>query len=291
VNSALYVGRVMHERSFPTRHRLSYGVWYLLVDLDELDTLDRELRGFAVNRAAPVSFHEADHGPRDGSPLRPWIDARLAEAGVDLQGGSVRLLTFPRVFGYVFNPISVWFCAGPGGDLRAILYEVSNTFGERHGYLVPIGPGDVEGNGRARRVRSVFDKRLYVSPFIDMAATYDVSTRLPDERISIVMRETAAGGRVLVASLAARRRPLTGRSLAGAMFRFPLVTLKVIGGIHWEALKLWRKGAPFRRRGAPPADPITIVGDRRSVRRPAHATASSRPVPSAVTARGDTLVG
>lgn len=259
MRSGLYVGRVMHERSFPRRHRLSYGVWYLLADLDELPALDHRLPGFGHNRRAAVSFHDADHGPRDGSALRPWIEGRLAEAGVDLEGGPVRLLTFPRVFGYVFNPISVWFCSGPGEDLRAILYEVTNTFGEWHDYLVPVTPSDVTGNARGQSVRTVFDKQLFVSPFIDMAASYDFTTRVPDERVSVVVRETAAGGQVLVATLGARRRPLTGRSLASVLIRHPLVTVKVIGGIHWEAAKLWRKGAPYRRRGAPPASPMSIV--------------------------------
>lgn len=260
MRSGLYTGKVMHERSFPRRHRLSYAVWYLLADLDELPELDRRVAGFAHNRPAPVGFFDADHGPRDGSPLRPWIEARLAEAGVALEGGAVRLLTFPRIFGYVFNPISVWFCHGPDDDLRAILYEVSNTFGEWHDYLVPVLPGDVMGNGRASSVRTIFDKQLYVSPFIDMAASYDFTTRVPDERVSVVVRETAAGGRVLVATLGAARRPLTAASLASVLARYPLVTLKVIGGIHWEALKLRLKGAPYRRRGAPPASPMTIVG-------------------------------
>ncbi len=262
MNSGLFVGTVMHERSFPRRHRLSYRVWYLLVDLDELPELDRRVTGFGHNRPAPVSVHDADHGARDGSPLRPWIDARLAEAGVDLEGGAVRLLTFPRIFGYVFNPISVWFCHGPDDDLRAILYEVSNTFGEWHDYLVPVAPGDVTGNGRARSLRTVFDKQLYVSPFIDMAASYDFTTRVPDERVSVVVRETAAGGRVLVATLGATRRPLTGRGLASVLARYPLLTLKVIGGIHWEAAKLRLKGAPYRRRGAPPASTMTVVDHR-----------------------------
>ena len=267
MRSGLYTGTVMHERSFPRRHRLSYGVWYLLADLDELADLDRTVTGFAHNRPAAVSFFDADHGPRDGSPLRPWIDARLAEADVDLEGGPVRLLTFPRVFGYVFNPISVWFCHGPDDDLRAILYEVSNTFGEWHVYLVPVLPGDVTGNDRAHSVRTIFDKRLYVSPFIDMAATYDFTTRVPDERVSVVVRETAAGGRVLVATLGAARRPLTGPSLVSVLARYPLVTLKVIGGIHWEALKLRLKGAPYRRRAAPPASPMTVVAGANRVER------------------------
>ena len=257
--SGLYRGRVMHERFFPAGHRLRYGVWYLLADLDELGSLDARVGGFTYNRPGPVSFWDRDHGARDGSPLRPWIERHLEQAGVDLEGGPIRILCFPRVFGYGFNPISVWFCHGPDGDLRAILYEVSNTFGEWHDYLVPVAPGDVVTNGHGASVRTSFAKELYVSPFIDMDATYDFSTRDPDDRVSVVVRETAPGGRVLVATLGARRSELTSRALLATLVRYPFVTLKVIGGIHWEALKLWRKGAPFRRRGLPPAAPLTIV--------------------------------
>lgn len=256
--SALYASRVMHQRFFPVGHRFSYGVWYLLADLDELAALDRTIPGFGHNRYAPVSVHDRDHGPRDGSPLRPWIDARLAEAGVDLDGGPVRLLCFPRVLGYVFNPLSVWFCHGPAGDIRAILYEVSNTFGESHAYLVPVRPGD----DRAV-IRTEFDKELFVSPFIDMAARYDFRTRVPDERIAVLVRELAPGGQVLVATLTGRRSALTGRSLARMLVRYPLVTLRVTLGIHLQAVRLWLKGAPYRRRGTPPAHAVTVIGGSR----------------------------
>jgi DUF1365 family protein len=253
--SALYFGRVTHTRLFPRRHRLSYGLWYLLADLDELPELDRTLPGFTFDRAGPVSFHTRDHGPRDGSPLRPWVESSLERAGIDLEGGAIRILCFPRVLGYVFNPLSVWFCHHRDGSLRALLYEVSNTFGERHSYLVPVdrpaAPGEV--------VRREFDKELFVSPFIDMQARYDFATRVPDDRLSVVVRESVVDGRVLVAALTARRAPLTRSTLARAFFGYPLVTLKVIAGIHLEALKLWIKGAPYRRRGEPPAEPVTVL--------------------------------
>ena len=251
--SGLYECRVTHQRFRPTRHRLRYGVWYLLADLEELPTLDRVIPGFSYERAGVVSFFNRDHGPRDGSPLRPWIDARLAEAGIDLEGGAVRLLTFPRVFGYVFNPLTVWFCHGPDGELRALLYEVANTFGEWHHYLVPVTQG-----GRDV-IRASFDKELFVSPFIDMASTYDFRTRVPDRRVAVLVRQTAPGGQQLVATLTGRRRALTGGALARMLARYPLVTMKVMGGIHWEALKLWSKGAPYRRRGLPPARDLTVV--------------------------------
>jgi DUF1365 family protein len=254
MNSALYLGRVTHTRAFPRRHRLSYGVWYLLADLDELATLDRTLPGFTVDRPGAVSFHTEDHGARDGSPLRPWIESYLDQAGIDLEGGAIRILCFPRVLGYVFNPISVWFCHHRDGSLRALLYEVSNTFGERHGYLAPV-----DGAQAGDLVRRRFHKELFVSPFIDMEALYDFTTRVPDERATIAVRESVAEGQVLTAALDARRVPLTTGNLTRAFLRYPLVTLKVIAGIHWEALKLWRKGAPYRTRGAPPAHPVTIL--------------------------------
>lgn len=254
-SSALYFGRVTHTRFFPRRHRLSYGVWYLLADLDELPQLDRTVRGFAYDRAGAVSFHTRDHGPRDGSPLRPWIEEHLATSGIDLDGGGIRLLTFPRVMGYVFNPLTIWFCHHRDGSLRAILYEVSNTFGETHSYLVSVDEPGMPGT----IVRRAFDKELFVSPFIDLAARYDFATRIPDDRISVVVREAVSQGPVLVAALTAKRAPITSRSLARAFFTYPLVTLKVIGGIHWEAVKLWLKGAPYRRRGTPPEHHVTVI--------------------------------
>ena len=256
MNSGLYFGRVTHTRAFPRRHRFSYRIWYLFADLDELDTLDRTVRGFTVDRPGPVSFWSRDHGPRDGSPLRGWAERALASAGVDLEGGPIRILCFPRVLGYVFNPLSVWFCHHRDGRLGAIVYEVSNTFGEQHSYVVPVEDGARPGD----RVRSEFDKELFVSPFIDMEARYDFTARVPDDRVSVVVRESVAQGRVLTATLLARRVPLNGRGLARAFFGRPLVTAKVIGGIHGEALRLWMKGVRYQRRGAPPEQAITTVG-------------------------------
>jgi DUF1365 family protein len=256
VNSALYVGTVTHRRFFPAEHRFGYGVYYLWLDLDELSDLDRAVSGFGHNRAAPFAFHDRDHGPRDGSPLRPWLDAYLRDAGIDLEGGAVRILTLPRVLGYVFNPISVWFGYGPEGDLRAVLYEVSNTFGQWHHHLAAVGDLDRAGNAR-----HVFDKELFVSPFIDMEATYEFRVRPPDERAALIVREYLPAGHLLTATMVARRRAFTAANLWTAFAQHPMVTLKVIGGIHWEALRLWRKGAPFRRHGPAPDRELTIERD------------------------------
>ncbi len=254
-SSAIYSGRVTHARHFPRPHRLSYAVWYMLLDLDELPELDRHLTGFTVDRAGPISFWAKDHGPRDGTALRPWVERYLREAGIEPDGGPIRILTLPRILGYIFNPISVWFCFDIHGALRALVYEVSNTFGEHHSYVVPL----VRPARAGQRVRSHFGKELFVSPFIDMDARYDFTTRVPDERATIAVRETEGGRHLLDASLRTRRVPLSGHALARQFVARPLLTMKVIAGIHWEALKLWRKGAPYRRRGAPPEQRVSIV--------------------------------
>ena len=253
LRSCFYFGAVMHRRLRPMRHRFAYRVFSCLIDLDELDALGR-LRGFGYNRFSLMGFHDRDHGPRDGSPLRPWIDARLAEAGIDLAGGAVRLLCFPRVLGYVFNPLSVWFCHHADGRLRAILYEVSNTFGERHGYLIRT-PEVAAGEAVAQNCA----KRFYVSPFIALDGGYLFRLRVPDTRLSLAIRHDDADGPVMTAAQTGQRKPFTAPNLLRAFCAYPLMTLKVIAAIHFEALKLWRKGARLHKRPRAPSTPITVV--------------------------------
>ncbi|MBB4265833.1 DUF1365 domain-containing protein [Roseospira visakhapatnamensis] len=253
--SALYRGAVMHRRLRPRRHRLDYRVFSALLDLDDLPDMSRRLRWFAHNRFAPVSFHDRDHGPGDGAPLRPWVEAELARAGLDLGGGPIRVLCYPRLWGYVFNPLTVYFCHHPDGRLGAVLHEVNNTFGDRHCYLIPVADAD----GHAPVVRQTCDKRMYVSPFMEMETTYHFRIRPPAETVSVVIRQTDAEGTILVASFTGDRAPLTDRALAAAVARHPLMTVKVMAGIHWEALKLFAKGMRLRPRGTAPADLVTVV--------------------------------
>ena len=254
--SGLYVGTVTHHRVRPVRHRLSYRVFSLLIDLDEVPELERRLRLFGCGRLSLIGFREQDHGPlgaaRPEGSLADWVRHQCIAAGLEA-GGAIRVLCFPRLLGLVFNPLSVYFCHRVDGSLAAILYEVSNTFGERHGYLIPAEP-DADG-----LVRHSCAKEFYVSPFMDMEMTYNFRIRPPGPELAVAIRETDRDGAVLHALLAARRHELTDRSLAMVWLRHPLMTVKVLSGIHWEALKLWLKGLTLRPRPAPPAAPVTIV--------------------------------
>ncbi|CAO3404621.1 DUF1365 domain-containing protein [Azospirillum palustre] len=261
--SGLYVGSVMHHRVKPVRHRLSYRVFSLLADLDELPRLDRELRLFAHNRFGLLGFRDRDFGPLGGMglggmgmDLKGWAEGQLAAAGIE-GGGPVRLLCFPRVLGFVFNPLCVWFCHRRDGTLAAIIHEVSNTFGQRHAYLIPAAAGP-DG-----LVRQRCDKGFYVSPFMDMETAYHFRIRPPGglagEPLAVSIRQTDAEGPVLRATLTARRVELTDGAILRAWARHPLMTAKVVAGIHWEALHLWRKGLAIRPRPPAPAHPVTIV--------------------------------
>jgi hypothetical protein len=257
--SALYVGTVTHHRWKPKRHQLRYGVFALLVDLDELPDLARRLKLFSHNRFNLFALMDRDFGAGDGTALKPWVEAQLAQAGLETRGIRISLLCYPRILGYAFNPLSVFFCRRVrDGALIAILYEVHNTFGERHCYLIPT-----ECDGTP--VRQECDKAFYVSPFIDMQATYRFQILSPSfesktgERVAIVIKESDAEGSLLDASFVASRVPLGDGKLLSLLARHPLMGLKVIGGIHWEALRLWVKGIKLTNRPAPPVRLVTIV--------------------------------
>jgi DUF1365 family protein len=237
--AALYVGAVMHARLKPVSHRFSYRVMSLLIDLDRLDDANRQSPLFGINRSALYSFHEADHGRRDGSSLRAYAQHCAAGHGIDLTGGRVLLLCYPRLFGYAFNPLSVYFCYRAGGDLALLIYEVRNTFGAIHPYVLPVTPDEVSDAG----VRQGQDKLFFVSPFIDMAMRYHFRIRPPGERVQLRILETDRRGPLLAATFNGSHRTLNTKELLRAFFALPLVTLKIMAAIHWEALRLWLKGA------------------------------------------------
>lgn len=238
--SGLYFGQVMHRRLRPREHRFSYRVFSMLLDLDEIPALDAGSRLFGYNRAAVFGFRDSDHG--DGVPggLRGWVEAHLRRAGIEAARPRIELLCYPRMFGYVFNPLTVYFCHGAEDRLVAILYEVANTFGEKHTYVMPIhdgGPRDCA-------------KDFYVSPFLPMACSYRFHVTPPEEKVAIRIDESDAEGLILIASFAGERHAFSDATLARALLRYPLMTLKVVAGIHWEALRLWRKGVGLHRHRA-----------------------------------------
>lgn len=248
--SSLYRGRVRHTRVSPFHHSFSYRVFYGLFDIDMLDELDSSLRWFSVGRFNLLSFDPGVHGPADGSALRPWVESTLRRAGVDLEGGKIYLLAFPRILGYVFNPISVWYCYDSSGRLAALIYEVRNTFGDRHSYVVPVADGDL---------RHGFAKRLHVSPFNAMDQDYEFSVSAPGERLTLSIDQHDETGQLLRAGMALTRVPFNDANVWRLFWTHPLLTLKVISAIHWQALKLKLKGATFHPRPAPAVDSITVV--------------------------------
>ena len=236
--AALYVGEVMHARLKPIGHRFSYRVMSLLIDLDRLDVADRQSRLFGVNRPALYSFHEADHGDRDGSSLLLYVQRQAGEHGIDLTGGRVLMLCYPRLLGYAFNPLSVYFCYRANGEPALLIYEVRNTFGGIHAYVLPVKRGEISPAG----IRQIQDKRFYVSPFVGMAIRYHFRVMPPKDCVKLRILETDGEGPLLSAAFIGYRRLLTTKELLRSFFLLPLVTLKVVAGIHWEALRLWLKG-------------------------------------------------
>ncbi len=226
LSSGIYVGHVVHQRHRPKKHHLRYRVFSLLIDLDELPALNR-LRLFSHNGWGVFSLQDVDHG--HGADPRSWVTAQLAAHGMAAPG-KVRLLCYPRIMGYVFNPLSVWFCDDAEGKPLATVYEVHNTFGERHTYVLP-----------AHAVQEV-EKAFYVSPFIGEDCRYSFSITPPADLVRVAINETEDGAPLLYAAFTGKRRPFSDRVLLGLFFSHPLMTLKVTAGIHWEALKLWRKG-------------------------------------------------
>jgi DUF1365 family protein len=252
LRSSLYLGSVMHRRLRPRTHHFRYRAFWLLLDLDELDRLSSRLRWFSYNRPNVFSLYDADHGDGSAMPLRIQIERELIEAGVDLAGGPIRLLCMPRTLGYCFNPLSIFFCHRTDGTLAAIVYQVHNTFSERHSYVIPI---ERDSNALHQRCRKLF----YVSPFMDMDMRYDFRITGPDGRIVVGICASSSEGPVLNAVLAGAREPLTDRNLSRVFMRIPAITLKVMAAIHWEALKLWAKRIRLHRRPAPPKRATTIV--------------------------------
>lgn len=248
--SGLYPGIVTHARLKPRVHKLRYRIFMLLLDLDELGALDRGLKLFSLRGFNLTGFRERSHGDGSNVPLKAQVEAQLAAAGI-AHGGPVRMLAMPRILGTGFNPLTVYYCHRTDGALSAILYEVNNTFGERHSYLIPADDAPV--------VKQACDKGFYVSPFMDMDLSYAFRMRPPAEQVQVFVDVDDAEGRVLAAGFTGERQDLTDRNLFRAWLTHPWMTLGVVAAIHWEALFIWLKGEKIRTRPPKPAWAVTVV--------------------------------
>lgn len=247
--AAVYEGVVGHRRLKPKTHRLKYGVFSFLLDLEKLDETASRLRWFSRGAFNLFSFHDRDHGAGKPDDINRYVRGVLSEAGYG-DVGRILLLCYPRMLGYAFNPLSVYYCYDKGERLCAMLYEVRNTFGARHSYLIPVdGP----------RVDQETQKAFHVSPFNDMDLRYRFLMTAPDENIRVFIQTLDREGPVLNAGFAGARADLSDRKLVSLFFRYPLMTAKVIFGIHWEAVKLLGKGMRLKPGGPVPNAAVTIV--------------------------------
>ncbi len=253
-DAVVYEGAVKHQRLKPKTHRLRYSVFSFLLDIDRLDETAARLRWFSRGRFNLFSFHDRDHGAGKPDNISTHIRGVLREAGFGAMG-RILLLCYPRMLGYVFNPLSVYYCYDLGGRLAAMIYEVRNTFGGRHSYIIPVEGGAVDQQA---------DKMFHVSPFNDMDMRYRFLLSSPDDDIHVFIQTSDAEGPVLNASFAGEKADLSDVKLLALFFRYPLMTVKVIVGIHWEALKLFAKGMRLKPGAPDPANAITIVREKRA---------------------------
>ncbi|WP_440996481.1 DUF1365 domain-containing protein [Arhodomonas sp. SL1] len=251
---ALYTGALVHRRLAAPAYRFRYRTFTVLADIDRLDEAAARRRWFSHNRFNLVALYDRDHGPADGGSWRDWVESVLAGSGIRLGGGTIRLLCYPRVLGYVFNPLSLWFCHRSDGTLVAVIAEVHNTFGDRHCYLLHD-----EGRPLRTPVRDRHAKVFHVSPFLPVAGQYRFRIEPPGERSSTVItyHRDPDGPATLVATERGYRRPATDAALLRVVAAMPLMTVKVLTAIHWQALKIWARGGRLHRRPEPPAEEVT----------------------------------
>ncbi len=248
----MYISNVMHRRLFPVQYRFTYRIFGFLINLNQLNNLSKTSFLLSYNRFNIFSFYESDHGRRDGSSLTQWAAQQLASQGMESDNLKIYLHCMPRVLGYTFNPISYWFCYSSENQLLAVLVEVHNTFGDQHTYFLPARDVDVSDSVRASK-----PKNFHVSPFINMQAHYQFRISQPDETFSAMIREQQDERLMLVAGQHGKRSNISNTSLLKAFFFLPLMTLKVMTMIHWQAVKIYFKGGTFHRRPKPPVEEVS----------------------------------
>ena len=259
VGSAIYVGQVVHKRLTPRQHGFTYRVFALALNVDQIGDAAASLRLFGRNRRGLVSFHDADHGDRVQVDVADQIRATLTAAGRPDSTAQIVLLCYPRLLGMVFNPLSVYFCFDTTTRLQTVVYEVSNTFGERTSYIIPVDAAAADGG----TVHQNCTKGMYVSPFTPRVGQYGFHVTPPDDEVVVGVTLRDQSGPVLKTHFRGSRLPLTDRNLAAMMLRHPLMTAKVVGAIHVEAARLWLKGVPLVRRHTSGRHTIAVIAPTR----------------------------
>ena len=232
-NSKIYTGKVIHKRFKPKEHYFKYNVFSLLIDLNELEEINKYIKFFSYNKFNIISFYDKDHGDRDGSSIKLWVKKNLRNIGIMTEDISIKLLCYPRIFGYVFNPLSTYFIYNKRSELISIFYEVKNTFGEQHTYIFKAQD--------EKTVQNKCKKKFYVSPFIEMDCEYHFKTLNPREQLSVVINQNDKDGKLLFASQDGVSKDFNNKNLILSYLTHPLMTFKIIGAIHYEAFKLWAK--------------------------------------------------
>ncbi|MDC0046153.1 DUF1365 domain-containing protein [Candidatus Pelagibacter sp.] len=250
-NSCIYNGTVIHKRYKPKEHFFKYSVFSLLLDLSELEILSDKIRFFSINRFNLISFFEKDHGNRDDTSLVGWVKKNLEQNQINTKNIKIKLLCYPRIFGYVFNPLSIFFVYDQNETLISILYEVKNTFGEQHTYVFKI---DNENN----LIQNNCTKKFHVSPFIEMDCNYFFRILKPGDRLSVIIDQYDQVGKILYASQDGKKANLTGKELIKSYLKHPLMTFKIISAIHFEAFKLWIKGIKLVKKKLKIKNNITV---------------------------------
>lgn len=251
-DSGVYFGTVYHKRHAPFEHDFRYKVFTFWLELDKLPELEHQLKRFSFNKSNLFSIHDRDHGARDGTSLRDWIEKAGAGKGLDLKDCRIFMLGFPRMWNYVFNPLTVYYCFAPGGQLRAVLHQVKNTFGDQHGYLIPV-----EERSKSVKVKQATQKIFHVSPFFEMDCRYEFRFTVPNDTLDFAIHQFGQDGKLLTATWDGSYEKLSDKALRKALLTNSFMTFKVIAGIHWEALKLWIKGAKYISRPTPPENDVT----------------------------------